>query len=61
MTVRRDGYWDGTYARAGDSITVEDETLVETLEMAGFAVREAVGPSPASRTGPRTNTRPRAS
>jgi len=40
MTVRRDGYWDGTYARAGDSITVEDETLVETLEVAGFAVRQ---------------------
>jgi hypothetical protein len=38
MTVLRDGYWDGQYAHPGDTITVDDP-WVETLEVAGFAVR----------------------
>jgi hypothetical protein len=38
LTVLRDGYFDGQYARTGDTITV-DEPLVDTLEVAGFAVR----------------------
>jgi len=36
MIVLRDGYWDGTYARRGDTITVE-ESWAATLEVAGFA------------------------
>ena len=31
MTVLRDGYWDGQYPRAGDTITV-DPSLVDSLE-----------------------------
>ena len=46
MTVQRDGYFDGTYARAGDTIRVEDDSLVATLEVAGFAVRQGEGPPP---------------
>ncbi len=38
MTVLRDGYWAGTYARPGDTITVEAE-WIEALEVAGFAMR----------------------
>jgi hypothetical protein len=38
MTVLRDGYFDGAYPRAGDTITV-DAKLVEQLELAGFATR----------------------
>jgi hypothetical protein len=38
MTVLRDGYYDGAYPRAGDTITV-DAGLVEALEVAGFAMR----------------------
>jgi len=40
MTILRDGYWDGQYPRAGDTIEVEPG-LVEQLEMAGFAIRQA--------------------
>jgi hypothetical protein len=47
MTVRRDGYWDGRYARPGETIAVDDE-LVETLERAGFAERQAVAPAAAA-------------
>jgi len=56
MKVLRDGYWDGAYPRAGDTITVADE-LVEQLEVAGFAMRDpdtapprAVSPRPKDRT-----------
>jgi hypothetical protein len=45
MTVLRDGYWDGQYPRAGDVITVE-AGLVESLEVAGFAMRCAVDAVP---------------
>jgi hypothetical protein len=45
MTVRRDGYWDGQYPRAGDTITV-DANHVEQLELAGFATRQAADPAP---------------
>jgi len=45
MTVLRDGYWDGQYPRAGDTITVE-AALVEQLEVAGFAMRCAVDAIP---------------
>jgi hypothetical protein len=45
MTVLRDGYWDGQYPRAGDTITVEAR-LVEQLEMAGFAMRVIEAPPP---------------
>jgi hypothetical protein len=38
MTVLRDGYWDGQYPRQGDTIMVE-AGLVESLEVAGFAMR----------------------
>jgi hypothetical protein len=52
MTVLRDGYWAGTYARPGDIITVDAEAVkslglaeprevVEALEGAGFARRRA--------------------
>lgn len=44
MTVLRDGYWDGSYARRGDTITV-DEYWVVTLEHAGFAVPVIVEPA----------------
>ena len=40
MTVLRDGYWAGSYARPGDLITVEAE-WIEALEVAGFAQRRA--------------------
>jgi hypothetical protein len=55
MTVLRDGYYDGAYPRAGDTITVE-AGLVESLEVAGFAMRctvDAVPPRtvPTSATG----------
>ena len=40
MTVLRDGYWDGQYPRAGETITV-DPALVDTFERAGFAMRQA--------------------
>jgi hypothetical protein len=42
MTVLRDGYWDGQYPRAGDTITV-DPAVVDpaSLELAGFAIRQA--------------------
>jgi hypothetical protein len=46
MTVLRDGYWEGQYPRAGDTITV-DAALVEQLEGAGFAMRQAAAPSAA--------------
>jgi hypothetical protein len=52
MTVRRDGYWDGRYARAGDTIAVDDD-LVATLEVAGFAVRQDVAPAADARPGRR--------
>jgi len=39
MKVLRDGYWDGQYPRAGDTIAVEDKH-VEQLEVAGFAMRD---------------------
>jgi hypothetical protein len=47
MTVLRDGYWDGQYPRAGDTITV-DPAVVDpaALEMAGFAVRQPDAPDP---------------
>jgi hypothetical protein len=45
MTVLRDGFWDGQYPRAGDTITVE-ASLVEQLEVAGFAMRCAVDAIP---------------
>jgi hypothetical protein len=45
MTVLRDGYWDGQYPRAGDTITVEAH-VVEQLEVAGFAMRCAVDALP---------------
>ena len=47
MTVLRDGYWDGQYPRAGDTITV-DPSLVQSLEVAGFAMRtpDPVGSAP---------------
>jgi hypothetical protein len=45
MTVLREGYFDGAYPRAGDTITVEPG-LVEQLEMAGFAMRCAVDAVP---------------
>jgi hypothetical protein len=45
MTVLRDGYWNGQYPRAGDTITVE-AALVEQLEVAGFAMRCAVDAVP---------------
>jgi hypothetical protein len=55
MTVLRDGYWNGAYPRAGDTITVE-AGLVESLEVAGFAMRcsvDALPPrvAPSSATG----------
>lgn len=37
MIVQRDGYWDGQYPRAGETILV-DRDHVETLAAAGFAV-----------------------
>jgi hypothetical protein len=40
MTVLRDGYWEGAYARPGDVIAVDPE-WVDALEVAGFAMREA--------------------
>ena len=40
MAVLRDGYWAGTYAQHGDVIQVP-EALVDTLELNGFAVRQA--------------------
>jgi hypothetical protein len=43
MIVQRDGYWDGQYPRAGDTIAV-DPGHVATLELAGFAVRQAPEP-----------------
>ena len=43
MTVQRDGYWDGQYPHAGDTILVDPEH-VEVLTGAGFAV---VTPAPA--------------
>jgi len=45
MTVLRDGYWEGRYPRRGDTITVE-ASLVASLELAGFATREAAGEGP---------------
>jgi hypothetical protein len=39
MTVLRDGYWDGQYPRAGETITV-DADVVAQLEGAGFAMRQ---------------------
>jgi hypothetical protein len=45
MTVLRDGYYDGAYPRAGDTITVE-AGLVESLEVAGFAMRCTVDALP---------------
>jgi hypothetical protein len=47
MTVLRDGYWDGQYPRAGDVITV-DAGVVESLEIAGFAIRRVEDASVAS-------------
>lgn len=38
MTILRDGYWNGQYPRAGDTILVE-AGYVESLEVAGFAMR----------------------
>jgi hypothetical protein len=54
MTVLRDGYWNGQYPRAGDTITVE-AALVEQLEVAGFAMRCAVDAVP-PRGGPTATT-----
>ena len=51
MTVLRDGYWDGQYPRAGDTITV-DPSLVASLELAGFAMRSAPDPSTALKGSP---------
>ena len=51
MTVLRDGYWDGQYPRAGDTITV-DPALVQSLEIAGFAMRPVV-PVEADRRPPK--------
>jgi hypothetical protein len=51
MTVLRDGYYDGLYPRAGDTITVEPG-LVEALEVSGFAMRQAAAP-PAADPAPR--------
>jgi hypothetical protein len=49
MIVRRDGYWDGIYARHGDTITV-DPYWVKTLEHAGFAaVAEREAPEVAAK------------
>lgn len=45
MTVLRDGYWEGQYPRRGDTITVE-ASLVESLELAGFAMRDAADDGP---------------
>jgi hypothetical protein len=45
MTVLRDGYYDGAYPRAGDTITVE-AGFVEALEVSGFAMRCAVDAIP---------------
>jgi hypothetical protein len=42
MIVQRDGYWDGQYPRAGDTILV-DPDHVEALTVAKFAV---VTPAP---------------
>jgi hypothetical protein len=39
MTVLRDGYWDGIYARPGEAIVVADE-WVDTLITAQFATPE---------------------
>jgi hypothetical protein len=53
MAVLRDGYWAGTYAQHGDVIQVP-EALVDTLELHGFAVRQARSePVSAERRGPR--------
>jgi hypothetical protein len=52
MTVLRDGYWDGQYPRAGDTITVDD-SLVHSLEVAGFAMRQAADPPAAAPAAPR--------
>lgn len=49
MTVLRAGYWNGEYPRAGDTITV-DEEHVQTLELAGFAVRQNTGGEPMAET-----------
>ena len=52
MTVLRDGYWEGQYPRAGDTITV-DAAFVEQLEGAGFAMRQAAAPPAADDPAPR--------
>jgi hypothetical protein len=45
MIVRRDGYFDGAYPRAGETITVEAQH-VEQLELTGFAMRVTPEPAP---------------
>jgi hypothetical protein len=45
MIVQRDGYWDGQYPHAGDTILV-DPDHVEALTVAKFAV---VTPAPVER------------
>jgi hypothetical protein len=45
MTVLRDGYYDGAYPRAGETIIVEGG-FVEALEVSGFAMRCAVDAIP---------------
>jgi hypothetical protein len=51
MTVLRAGYWDGQYPRAGDTITVPEEH-VQTLELAGFAVRQETAGAPLAAGAP---------
>jgi hypothetical protein len=52
MAVLRDGYWAGTYAQHGDVIQVP-EALVDTLELHGFAVRQARSEPVSERRVPR--------
>ncbi len=52
MAVLRDGYWNGQYPRAGETITV-DASLVEQLEMAGFARRVEPAPLDRGAKGPK--------